>query len=113
METCSRSPGSTGGQFAIARISEVSGSITIAVAPCGEYVSPTLPAPFGLLLDHRVEGQLHVFAVARFLHRFQLERVAERVGDDPPFAFFARQHRLLAFLDPGQAFPSEPTTPIT
>jgi hypothetical protein len=36
-----RSFGSIGGQFAIARICELRGSTTIAVAPFGRYVSPT------------------------------------------------------------------------
>ena len=37
------------------------------------------------------------------LDRFQPDRVAERVVDDPPFAVVAAQHRFLAHLEPGQA----------
>ena len=100
---CSRSPGSTGGQFAIARISEVSGSITIAVAPSGEYVSPTLDSTFSV--SCWITGSSVSWTSSpslRFLHVFHLDRLAERVGDDAAFAFFAGQRRLLALLDPGQ-----------
>ena len=38
-----------------------------------------------------------------FLHRFQPDRVAERVLDDPPFAVAAAEDRFLARLEPGQA----------
>ena len=45
--------------------------------------------PFGFPLDHRVEGEFDVFAGFGLLHRFQANRFAERVVDDPSFAVAA------------------------
>ena len=92
------------GQFAIARTSELRGSITIAVAPSGWNVSP-IPWSTSSVRAWMLASRVNCRSLAGLGggERAALELLAEGVGDNLALAVTAVQDGVLGGLEPGQA----------
>ena len=89
--------------------------MTNAVAPFGPVGLPDLAEHLlDLVLDRGVERQLHAGARDRALRVADLDRLAERVLDEPALAVRARAAgRPAAYSRPDRPLPSVPTAPST